>query len=398
MNQISDVTYELLAEQVAKLNKRCVKLGLDPIVITVYEEGYSPVKYYDLFGFDHEVEMGWKVVSVSGDAPVINGWKIVANLDHQNESGNIVREFGGVEIPKSYYTGSAVCDHCGKARHRNKTYILVSLDNPECFKQVGSACLKDFTGYEYASYLVEFADTINTTLNMKDPEYYDKDLISGMSYSGKVGYDSRRFLALVGKLIKKYGWKSASSPVPGVCTADVASTYYGTKEEAELGITDLDCAETEEVFKWMSRMSGELRPYYHNLYVLSNEAFWKSRDLRLGASAYASWMHEQARIKELDLRRKNSTSVHQGQVGDKLDFRKVKVTHVSKHESMYGIVTLYKFVDEQGNIYGWWASSDQELDVEQSIMLRGTVKAHNEFNGEQETILTRCKIAEVAEA
>lgn len=59
------------------------------------------------------------------------------------------------------------------------------------------------------------------------------------------------------------------------------------------------------------------------------------------------------------------------------------------------VQTLYKFADADGNVIVW-KTTGFGLDARKypegiSLTLRGTVKEHNEYKGERQTVLTRCK-------
>src|SRR5690606_38210639 len=50
----------------------------------------------------------------------------------------------GNSISEDFRTKSPFCDHCGLKRDRKFTYIVQSED--KSLKQIGRACVKDFTG------------------------------------------------------------------------------------------------------------------------------------------------------------------------------------------------------------------------------------------------------------
>lgn len=56
--------------------------------------------------------------------------------------------------------------------------------------------------------------------------------------------------------------------------------------------------------------------------------------------------------------------------------------------------TMVKFVDAAGHRFTWFGSGNHgDLSVGLRVAVRGTVKRHTEFNGWNETQLTRCKVA-----
>jgi len=63
-------------------------------------------------------------------------------------------------------------------------------------------------------------------------------------------------------------------------------------------------------------------------------------------------------------------------------------------EGMYGTTHLYKFADGSGNKITWFTSNDQSLEVGDSLVVKvATIKKHDTYNGEKQTIITRAKIA-----
>ncbi len=88
-------------------------------------------------------------------------------------------------------------------------------------------------------------------------------------------------------------------------------------------------------------------------------------------------------------------SVHVGEVGKRMEFT---VTVVAEHmiEGNYGVTHIYKMVDDRGNCLTWFSSTGG-LDVGETTTLKGTIKAHDEFRGTKQTVITRCKVLKKAE-
>ena len=76
--------------------------------------------------------------------------------------------------------------------------------------------------------------------------------------------------------------------------------------------------------------------------------------------------------------------------------------------SGYGMdtVNIHRFSDDEGNLLVWKTTACLERVDEDGFLasiergtrltLRGTVKAHDEYRGTKQTVLTRCKVTEVA--
>ena len=58
----------------------------------------------------------------------------------------------------------------------------------------------------------------------------------------------------------------------------------------------------------------------------------------------------------------------------------------------YGWTELLKFRGEDGALLTWFSSAAPEFDVGTELTLDGTVKAHKEYRGTKETLLTRVKV------
>lgn len=110
-------------------------------------------------------------------------------------------------------------------------------------------------------------------------------------------------------------------------------------------------------------------------------------------------------------------SAHMGNLGERLD-KEVVLVNVCQYEvenkwghsywsSPTNTMEVFKFLDELGNVYVWKTTSGAWYDVPNGqgkqknlsaldygtvIRIKGTVKNHNEYRGEKQTILTRCKV------
>ena len=102
---------------------------------------------------------------------------------------------------------------------------------------------------------------------------------------------------------------------------------------------------------------------------------------------------EEARIKA-----EKAKSQHMGNIGDKLE---IKVNYIKtawfnvKSYYGYGTETMYvhTFRTAEGNTLIWkTANGLGNLEEGQEITIKGTIKDHNEYMDEKQTVLTRCRI------
>lgn len=138
------------------------------------------------------------------------------------------------------------------------------------------------------------------------------------------------------------------------------------------------------------------------------------------AEAYAerARLEEQRRAEEAkaaEERRKayeaqKAVSQYQGEVGDKIKIEIVE-SHTGHYETRFGFTTKYMNVhimkDAAGNVYTWHTECGLGYETEKGnyeswhgieegerFTLAGTIKAHNEYKGEKQTVMTRCKISQ----
>ena len=115
-----------------------------------------------------------------------------------------------------------------------------------------------------------------------------------------------------------------------------------------------------------------------------------SRENGFLAYAYELYKKIIARQEELD-NRKNSNFY--GNVGDKINVIG-NITRAGYYDTQFGTVIIYKITDENGNVFIWKTTSCVDAENNETVNVTGTIKEHNEYRNEKQTILTRCKVEE----
>jgi hypothetical protein len=89
-------------------------------------------------------------------------------------------------------------------------------------------------------------------------------------------------------------------------------------------------------------------------------------------------------------------STYAGKPGDKVSFRGQLVAMIAV-DTAYGLNIVNKFVSTDGQAFVWFskAGSHSKKDLGKLFDVKGTVKAHKEYNGAKETTLLRCKLTKV---
>ena len=128
-----------------------------------------------------------------------------------------------------------------------------------------------------------------------------------------------------------------------------------------------------------------------------------SKDLALSLAAYKI-VEEKSKIKEEEKIMEAEKLEYIGKVGDKIQIQ-VTLENIFFYNSMYGMVTIYKFLDEDENILIWKTTSNLErivtVDGEKEceniqkgemIQIKATIKEHSEYNGSKQTLVNRVKV------
>lgn len=359
---IPEQNFDNLKDKIESLSRKAVKLGLSPIRFEVV--GNHLEKQDDVAFLVYEV-------IVEGQSPLIEGWEVVGKIEPVNGQ-NIVKAFE--ELPTRYRTADMVCEHCHINRYRIATYILKNEQGE--YKQVGSTCLKDFTGHPDAQALAEFAQLIKE-LDETVKEFEDCEQGNGNPQYVKLD----RFLGYVIAEVEKHGFVSRSKAIDGTATADLAiNAMFDRYTNNKLPESYIQKANV--MINWLrNTFSQKSNPtdYEHNMILICGEDYIKW-----------DWIGYAASLVPLYQRENEVKAEGQfiGKVGDKITVT-VTCTMVKTIQGQF-TSHLHKFVDKQSNLYVWFSSSVR-LEEGKVYNLSGTLKEHKSYCQEKQNVLTRCK-------
>lgn len=422
--EVHETRREWLLEKLAKMNRKAEKLGLAPVAIEWAGVREVPLTKYNPDTRKQEptgeVERFYGC-TVTGIAPVLEGWSFVATLAHGEEAGTVIRTVPGFagQIPTQYRTASRfVCDHCQKIRNRKDTYLLQN--EAGAFKQVGANCLADFLGGLDPHKAAEIAGW----------SFGLDELLDSAHESSGYGDRDRRvhlltFLAVVAAVIRVNSrWtsrgaaKAYNEKVPeggkGIsATADDACGYMFATGESRKYYTqyspmEQDGVTAEAALAWVketfhAKDADTRSDFEHNLVIVTSGESVQHRSLGLAAAAVG--MHR--RHLGLEEERKaralvGAASKHFGTVGERLVFNAKLLWEPKAIETQYGTTYLHKFLTAEGNLVTWFGSSrlytedGEELKAGAEapvVALIGTIKNHDTFKGEQQTVVNRVALA-----
>lgn len=380
--------YEPLKKKIESVIRKLNKYGLKYI----FEEGPTSIEYVDVYEADH-VNHCWvktrtyatDVISYNFEMELIKlgKWKLVASIEHNvgTEDGKMYNDVKMMDLNYSYNPEwqfiEPKCEHCNSNRRRNKTVILAN-DEGE-FKQVGTSCLKEFTGIDAEKIISIYGQVHDKYIDEFDtePKLYSDDLAGLKYYVPTIEYLARCIY-----LINKFGY--VSDYYDSHCTKTYAMYNY---DDINISQSDLDKA--SEIIEFFKTQCNES---YTDEFLLNIANALKNKFTRVnGFIAYAPIAYRKANAVNNAVNKAVNKSEWQGNVGDKVELKLIRTNSIF-YDTQYGTMHIEVFEDESGNVYKWFTSAYFEANNDESYIVKGTIKAHDEYNGQKETILTRCKV------
>lgn len=325
------------------------------------------------------------------------GYHFVAALDH-TDAGVIARTAPGQSLD-GWRPDHQECDHCHTRRQRNATYVVADEDGNR--KQIGSDCLEPFLGIKPKGLWALGYD-------LEDDLSEGHDDFFGAGQQGTTDVDVRELIATAlavsdgGKAYlsraraEEWGKNPTSSLVAGAVFGR-ATTKKDAEERAriaELAKQYLEDGTADAVLAAGRDIEGE-DDYPVNLRTALAGNYVGMKHAGIAVSAVAVWR----RGKEREVAQSARAAIPKGFIAPvkaKIAGTKATVTKVQYIDNPYdyygGVNTLVIFQTEDGHQVKWFASGRKELEVGQTgAFTGGTVKAHEEYQGVDQTVVTRVK-------
>lgn len=392
---IHEANIEKVEDRISKIGKKCNKFGCYFNYARVGEEFRNVSEIPNQIDLQKFIE-----IEVEGVA-VFSNWELIAKIEHEAGGCIISKIQFDAEIPAKYgLSDYCVCEHCNSKRHRKVVYILRNSETGE-FKQVGSTCLKDFTGVLDAENAARFFSMFDE-LHESDGLY-----VAG---SGSPYYSIRDYLRYCVECVDKFGWFNSASQYSA---ANRAWDYFSYKElnrkgtrkpsemDAEMESVNFDASEehhgakVSSIIEFVKKMEDD-SSYVISIKSLANSDYFKSKFTGFVASMVICYNKEVERREAERKQREdaeNNPSKFIGSIGDRLevDFNEFEI--VTSWDGFYGVTWMYRFVTAEGNILIWKSSKWIDATETKKGHVKFTVKDHTEFRGIKQTEVTRCRIS-----
>lgn len=414
---VAEANIKRVEEEVARLNRKARKLGCPPLHLTI---GADPVHTkIELHHFrinqqmwvvdqskDHNTALkgGWKPtgrvsptyeVVLTGEAPAYDGWEFVATLEpNPARTKNLIFAVPGREVPKKFRTTAGKCDHCGINRYRRKTYVVMKENE---YKQVGSTCIKDFLGHNDPKSLMKRMEYLTDMVNSLS----DKALPGTRT---DAGINLSQFVAHVAREMREYGWVSRSKAMGSryVATADSVLLLFSQVNAlyGENSPSEGDYERADSAINWAKNLPEDVSDgYLYNLHTVAKSGVVTYDTAGIAASIIVAHSRAIRKAKEI----KNlPKSEWVGTPGERSVFT-ITVEKIHSVETIYGIMDIIIFSDEDGNTLVWKTSSahdfDAAFDTDETITyrVRATVKEHAIYRNRKQTTISRVNILDKEE-
>lgn len=326
-------------------------------------------------------------------------WIVIAVLDH-HEVGNVIHLVEGewrpsaeLALPSRFRTAKSFCEHCNTMRSRNKTVVIYNTQTKQ-FKQVGTTCLREYTGGIDADMIAAFEECT------KEPTEF-----TGFTSHSKWYIDIKNFLAGVVASSSLYGYISKSrareineennkTTVEATCDLTVRLMSKTSVEKEWKDIYESDDTKTfvEEALEWIKNLNAESYSYFDNLKVVCSAKLVELKNIGYAASLIASYKnHLKAEKKLKEAEKQNEMYHYYRNVDDKVSLQG-NLACVANYDTQFGTMYVYKMI-QSSCIFVWKTS--KYLGIEDSgkeVIITGKIKEQSEFRGVRQNILTRCKV------
>jgi hypothetical protein len=399
---LCDVDLDAVERRVKRLNKAAEKAGVEGVTVEV-ERVPQEIR---VDGIVKTVVVNKTTISCPTLSLCRPGFTLVAVVTNAlegqdvNAGSRIVTRIGeSTEDLSGFRSGSLVCSSCGARRRRN-TILVVREEATGELKIFGTKCAAEFVpmgsnGVRALEYLIGFRDSA-----VEEEEYGE--------YFGSqpTVFNRQRVLAFAIQLLKSEPYTRANEP--GSTREEVRNlafpanfSYLPLKDREAIRSFERTVAENhvaigkriEEVEAWVAGLEGKT-DFEANLQAAFEAPFVSHRTFGIVvASVHCFNRHLQIQV-EREAREKLPAPEHVGTVGQRQSFGEGEVVFVKLIEGFYGITTLIKIRTEKALLV-WFATGEKEIEAGERFNVTATVKKHETYNGEAQTVVNRAKLTKV---
>lgn len=370
--RISDIDLDKTLIKAQKIAKRSQVKGLEG----GYQVSIETRQEENDYGFLVE----YPVLVVTGEAFKFNGWKFIGIADFIE--GKAItrslpqgRELNPSEVKVGY------CEHCKTVRTR-KTALFVENEQGEV-KQVGSTCVKDFLGWDFSVGVFPLESEFESL---------------GSHFGGVTGVSIGDLIIQAVAVVEKYGYIKSNQALStkqvtwALITGNGIAQPFLEEIRKEVGqITLSQIRKADELLEFGKAFEGESE-YAQNLRTVCSLSIVTEKVAGIVVSLVKVYDNQKAKeiVESLVFK-----SEQFAPTGDKVEID-IEVIGQNTFESQYGWTTLYTFSNGEYQ-FKWFSSRGLNVEIGDKFTIKGTIKGSEEYKGTFSTLLTRCKVLQIAE-
>jgi len=356
--------------------------------MTVGESFYRNVPLYR-DGVDTGETVGIEVVTIEVVASVIKvpgDWRIMGSIKQapHGETGNLVYDLGAdpgfISRSGADKVDPARCDHCQIKRERKRQVIL---SNGKETMIVGHTCMTEFMGIN-PMVPVMYSEMMAEMMSAKDYAEWDGVDIE-VVWDGPGAFPINQVIDVAAASIDAKGYQPTSA-------------RYSTKTEVWQTLTKgrhgiKPHPNTEAALEWAASLEGNTS-FEHNMRVVATRSHISYNEAGFAAYLPEAYNRHLAEVAEATIREDQAKDDpgHWGEVKGRFEFSGT-VTRVSTGWTTYNWTDRpYSWVDvilDSGHKITWKASKIVDLEPDDEIQGKATVKSHDMWNGAAQTRVTR---------
>ena len=349
----------------------------------------------------------------------LSDWRVVGRKKIYRMNGKDpyveIESFFDFRVPGRFRSAGCDCAHCHANVTRNNLFIVHNTKTGE-LAQVGRNCLKEY-GFSQTGIngIVDFCK-ISASIAQKYKELQDEQSNWHNEYnsgSGMKMYESTElelWIATCAAVIKSVG------SYIGTRDAEFEGRWYDLKDCQEDEISTFNAAKRRISRNWTP--SAEEREYAREVIAYAKSIEIKgefNRNFQAKIRELATFQHipepklsclaflpaSFEKSKEIAKKRAEWQKVldgyadaYVGEVGGKLKDVSVTFTKIREFAGYYWTTYFVEFVDEQRHCLVWKTNKGNvtEFKVGDKFVLSATIKAHDEYKGLKQTMVTRAKL------
>jgi hypothetical protein len=368
---------ESIQKRLDKLSRKAIKNGNPDIKVSFGKTFINKVK-----SDTRELEIEYIEVTVSGEAPRIAGWDLLARIELLQEE-NLIHVVPGSQekLDQAFRQHDGHCDHCNSLRQRNDVYVL-----SDGSKQiaVGRTCLREFLGIDDPKAIVSRAQFFEELKGVQEEDDF-------LDFNGFGFIFLRDVLELAAANIRLHGYisKAKQMETGNATTGEIVMFTLRGIRGYELEPTEEDKMWAEKTLKFFRSEEFFDNDYMDNIRVILKQDIIKPQHVNLAASAVITAQRKLAPKVET----KESNFI--GEVKERLRGLNLildKVIYLG--DSTFGPSYLHLMKDENGNAFSWITGNKLGVAEGDMVKIDATVKQHKVYNDVKQTVLTRAKMVD----